>query len=111
MSTMSPEKLNSTLHSIHHDDDIDMTWHDPPSSPFVSHVDNEDQENEGPADDISGSPVSSQGSTMSLDGPPARHLSQVSSTKQRIREVSKKLLEQHETEKHGKIWKSREVRG
>ncbi|KAF2268057.1 hypothetical protein CC78DRAFT_530450 [Lojkania enalia] len=43
MSMLSPEKLNS----IPTEDD-DMTWHDPPSSPFVSHIEIEDQENIAP---------------------------------------------------------------
>lgn len=50
MSTLSPEKLNAVSNSIATDDDIDMTsWHDPPSSPFVSHLENEDQENVAPS--------------------------------------------------------------
>lgn len=47
MSTLSPEKLNSASNAIPIDDDIDMTWHDPPSSPFISHID--DRENIEPA--------------------------------------------------------------
>lgn len=48
MSVVSPEKLNAHTSSIHTDDDFDMTFHDPPSSPFVSHLDTEDQENVAP---------------------------------------------------------------
>jgi hypothetical protein len=48
MSTLSPEKLNASHNSIHTDDDFDMTFHDPPSSPFVSHIDIDDQENVAP---------------------------------------------------------------
>jgi hypothetical protein len=48
ISTLSPEKLNASSNSIHTDDDFDMTFHDPPSSPFVSHIDNDDQENIAP---------------------------------------------------------------
>jgi hypothetical protein len=46
MSTLSPKKLNASSTSVYTDDDIDMTFHDPPSSPFVSHLD--DQENIAP---------------------------------------------------------------
>jgi hypothetical protein len=48
MSVISPEKLNAHSNPIHTDDDFDMTFHDPPSSPFVSHLDTEDQENVAP---------------------------------------------------------------
>jgi hypothetical protein len=47
-STLSPEKLDASAHSVHTDDDFDMTFHDPPSSPFVSHIDLDDQENIAP---------------------------------------------------------------
>ncbi|KAK1498493.1 HECT-domain-containing protein [Colletotrichum tamarilloi] len=67
----------------------------------------EDNENEPHPDDISGSPVSSRGSTMSLDGPPQHFLSDVPSMRSRIREVAKKFLESHETEKHGKAMKKK----
>lgn len=58
LSILSPEKLNpiptsgassSTHHQRPPTDDDDMAWHDPPSSPFVSHLDN-DQENMAPVD-------------------------------------------------------------
>lgn len=48
MATLSPEKLNSGSNSMLIEDDFDMTFHDPPSSPFVSHLDNNDQENIAP---------------------------------------------------------------
>lgn len=48
MSTLSPEKLNANSNSMLIDDDFDMTFHDPPSSPFVSHIENDDQENIAP---------------------------------------------------------------
>lgn len=50
MSTLSPEKLNASSNSIHTDDDFDMTFHDPPSSPFVSHIEVDDQENIAPGE-------------------------------------------------------------
>lgn len=55
MSMVLPEKLNAN--SILPDED-DMTWHDPPSSPFVSHVEN-DQENIAPNDAAAPTPAKS----------------------------------------------------
>src|SRR4051812_23835105 len=40
MSTLSPQKINS----IPADED-DIAWHDPPSSPFQSQIECDDQEN------------------------------------------------------------------
>lgn len=54
MSSLSPEKLNA--HSIPTTDDDDMTWHDPPSSPFVSHIEH-DQENIAPPNAVAPTPV------------------------------------------------------
>ncbi|KAF2828896.1 hypothetical protein CC86DRAFT_320039 [Ophiobolus disseminans] len=48
MSPLSPANLPSDSHSLPMDDDFDMTFHDPPSSPFVSHIDINDQENIAP---------------------------------------------------------------
>ncbi|KAH8732197.1 hypothetical protein GQ44DRAFT_766349 [Phaeosphaeriaceae sp. PMI808] len=48
MPTFSPEKLNASSDSMLIDDDFDMTFHDQPSSPFVSHIDLADQENIAP---------------------------------------------------------------
>jgi peptidoglycan hydrolase CwlO-like protein len=50
MSTLSPEKLNSVSNPVSStNDDFDITWDDPPSSPFVSHLDHDDQENVAPS--------------------------------------------------------------
>ncbi|CAI6340517.1 unnamed protein product [Periconia digitata] len=50
MSALSPEKLNAAASStdIFHDDADTTSWHDPPSSPFVEHIDHNDQENIAP---------------------------------------------------------------
>lgn len=50
MAEMSPEKLNAPIPtSTYPEDDIDVTtWHEPPSSPFISNIDNENQENVAP---------------------------------------------------------------
>ncbi|KAF2731841.1 hypothetical protein EJ04DRAFT_514308 [Polyplosphaeria fusca] len=52
LSSLSPEKLNP----ISTDED-EMTWHDPPSSPFVSHLDVENQENIAPASSVAPTPM------------------------------------------------------
>jgi hypothetical protein len=48
MSTLSPERLNAHPDSIIIDDDFDMASNEPPSSPFISHVDHDNQENIAP---------------------------------------------------------------
>ncbi|KAL1610283.1 hypothetical protein SLS60_001949 [Paraconiothyrium brasiliense] len=48
MAETSIEKLNA-LSATYTEDDIDVTtWHEPPSSPFVSNIDSENQENVAP---------------------------------------------------------------
>jgi hypothetical protein len=54
MSNLSPEKPNTYSDDIIIDD-IDMAYHDPPSSPFVEQIGIEDQENIGP--DAAATPV------------------------------------------------------
>ncbi|KAI8965067.1 hypothetical protein F5Y11DRAFT_313788 [Daldinia sp. FL1419] len=67
----------------------------------------EDQENDHHDDDMSGSPASSDGSTMSIDGPPRPYAGDIPSIKTRIAEAAKKFLETHETEKHSKTMKKK----
>ncbi|KAF2866005.1 hypothetical protein BDV95DRAFT_672328 [Massariosphaeria phaeospora] len=50
MSTMSPVKLNSVSHAALSEDNLDMSWHEPPSSPFLSYIETDDQENIAPTD-------------------------------------------------------------
>ncbi|KAG4223033.1 hypothetical protein PC116_g28494, partial [Phytophthora cactorum] len=69
--------------------------------------DDEDQENDHHDDDMSGSPASSDGSTMSIDGPPRPYVGDIPSMKTRIAEAAKKFLETHETEKHSKSMKKK----
>lgn len=72
--------------------------------------DNEDDNDEGHEmhhEDRSPSAASSEGSTMSIDGPPRRAISDFPSMKSRISEVAKKFLEMHETEKQGKAMKKK----
>ncbi|KAI0386560.1 hypothetical protein F5Y04DRAFT_124926 [Hypomontagnella monticulosa] len=69
---------------------------------------NEDeQENDHHDDDMSGSPASSDGSTMSIDGPPRPFVGDIPSMKSRIAEIAKKFLETHETEKHSKTMRKK----
>lgn len=67
--------------------------------------DNGDAEHEAVPGDMS--PASSRGSTMSLDAPHHRHVSDVRSMKSRIRDVAKKFLEMHEGEGHGQVMKAK----
>ena len=80
-----------------HDDDEDDDEHE----------DDNDDENEMHHEDGSPSPASSDGSTMSIDGPPRHLISDFPSMKSRISEVAKKFLELHETEKQGKAMKKK----
>ncbi|KAI1100613.1 HECT-domain-containing protein [Jackrogersella minutella] len=69
--------------------------------------DEDDQENDRHDDDMSGSPASSDGSTMSIDGPPRPFVGDIPSMKSRIGESAKKFLETHETEKHSKTMRKK----
>lgn len=77
------------------DGENDDEEHDEDHEPAVHH------------DDMS--PVSSQGSTMSLDGPPHRHVSETRSMQSRIRSVAQKFLETHDQEGHGKAMKEKAI--
>ncbi|KAF1837071.1 hypothetical protein BDW02DRAFT_544856 [Decorospora gaudefroyi] len=48
ISKFSPEKPDAHSDSIVVDDDFDIAFHEPPSSPFVSHIEHDDQENIAP---------------------------------------------------------------
>lgn len=69
--------------------------------------DDEDEENEleHQADDVS--PVSSRGSTMSIDAPIHRDASDIRTIQSRIRVVAKKILETHENEEHSRAMKEK----
>ncbi|KAI1337000.1 E3 ubiquitin-protein ligase UPL3 [Xylariaceae sp. FL0016] len=69
--------------------------------------DDDDDQARDHRDDMSGSPASSDGSTMSLDGPPRLFVADIPSMKSRIAEAAKRFLETHETEKHGKTMKKK----
>lgn len=91
----------------HHSSDDEHDEHDEHDD--ENEDDNED-ENEMRHDDGSASPVSSEGSTMSIDGPPRHFISDFPSMKSRISEVAKKFLEVHETEKQGKAMKKKAMK-
>jgi hypothetical protein len=59
LGELSPEKLNSPSIPTH---DNDMSWHDPPSSPFVSNVEI-DQENMAPPEAAASTPIKSHNDT------------------------------------------------
>ncbi|KAH6618183.1 hypothetical protein B0J18DRAFT_371719 [Chaetomium sp. MPI-SDFR-AT-0129] len=71
--------------------------------------DENDQEDDHNGDDISASPVtvSSEGSTMSISGPPGRLGSHIPSAKTRIVERAKLFLEIHENEAEAKEMKEK----
>ncbi|KAL2260782.1 hypothetical protein VTK26DRAFT_5120 [Humicola hyalothermophila] len=76
------------------------------------HSSDDDEDDEGPEDeqhhdDVSGSPVSSEGSTMSMVPPPGRLVSDLPSLKARIAQVAKRFLEVHETEEAGNAMKKK----
>jgi E3 ubiquitin-protein ligase TRIP12 len=83
-------------HSHHSSDDEDDEEHE--------HDDNEDNRNR---DDISPSPVSSEGSTMSIAAPPGHIGSSYPSMKTKISVLAKKFLEVHENEKEGTAMKKK----
>jgi E3 ubiquitin-protein ligase TRIP12 len=70
----------------------------------------EDNENDDIPDDISPSPASSRGSTMSLDGPPHYISSDTVSMQQLISQRAKKFLDVHETEKNSKNMKKKAMK-
>lgn len=67
----------------------------------------DDNENDDAQEDGSGSPASSRGSTMSLDGPPDRMPSDTSTMQQLIAQRAKNFLVTHETEKNSKAMKKK----
>lgn len=90
-------------HEDHEDDDDEEEDDDDEN-------DEEDQENDRRRDNMTGSPASSDGSTMSLDGPPRIFVADVPSMKNKIAEAAKKFLEAHETEKQGKAMKKKAIK-
>jgi E3 ubiquitin-protein ligase TRIP12 len=96
-------------HDDHEDEDEDDDHADHDDEDEDDDDDDDDQENDH-HDDMTGSPDSSDGSTMSLDGPPRLYIGDIPSMKSRIAEAAKKFLETHETEKHGKAMKKKAVK-
>lgn len=102
-------------HDRDHDEDEDEDddrSHDSSESEIIHDGEIEDEienehDNEPHPDDLSASPVSSEGSSMSLDGPLRRYAAGVPSMAARISEVAKKFLEKHETEKGSKAMKKK----
>ncbi|KAL3422079.1 HECT-domain-containing protein [Phlyctema vagabunda] len=88
---------------------------DDDDEPHTSDEDNDEEndnenENEDAAEDVSASPVSSRGSTMSMDGPARRIPSDLMSMQQLIAQRAKRFLAIHETERNSKEMKSKAVK-
>ncbi|UPK96188.1 hypothetical protein LCI18_007123 [Fusarium solani-melongenae] len=93
-----------------HSSDQDSDHDEEDDEERESSDEDEDEEHENENDEVHNddlSPVSSRGSTMSLEIPLHRFVSDVRSMKSRIREVAKKFLETHETEGHGQAMKTK----
>ncbi|KAF4946623.1 hypothetical protein FSARC_14150 [Fusarium sarcochroum] len=91
-----------------HDEDEDDEERESSDDDDDDDDDDEEHDNENDEahnDDMS--PVSSRGSTMSLEVPLHRFISDVKSMKSRTRDVAKKFLETHETEGHGQAMKTK----
>ncbi|KAH9907416.1 hypothetical protein F4778DRAFT_721830 [Xylariomycetidae sp. FL2044] len=88
----------------HHDDEDEQEEDDDDDDD--DNEDDDDQENDR-HDAGSGSPGSSDGSTMSLDRPPRLITGDEASMKSRIAAAAKKFLDTHETEEHGKEMKAK----
>ncbi|SPQ23273.1 189bd293-327b-4769-834e-659ccf053fcb [Thermothielavioides terrestris] len=87
------------------DEDEDRSHH---SSDDENDEDHEnEQEDEQNRDDLSASPASSEGSTMSITGPPGRLSSDLPSMRTRIAQVAKRFLEVHDNEKEAKVMKAK----
>jgi E3 ubiquitin-protein ligase TRIP12 len=97
-SHQSSDEDNDEENDNEHDDDEDQE---------DDHDEENENEHDGHPDDLSASPVSSEGSTMSIDGPARHYISDFHSMKVRISEVAKKFLETHDSEKHGKSMKKK----
>jgi E3 ubiquitin-protein ligase TRIP12 len=69
-----------------------------------------DNENDDIPEDVSQSPVSSRGSTMSLDGPSHHLTSDATTMQQLIAERAKRFIEVHETEKSSKSMKKKAMK-
>ena len=73
-----------------------------------SDEENEEEEGNYPrGDEASGSPVSSRGSTMSIDDGPRHIISEEENARNTIRNVAKKFLETHETENQSRVMKEK----
>ncbi|KAJ9132176.1 E3 ubiquitin-protein ligase trip12 [Pleurostoma richardsiae] len=98
---------NSSDDDVEDEAEDDGEEHSHHSSDEENDEENEDnEEHDEHPDDLSGSP-SSEGSTMSIDGPPRPFPSDIVSLRSKITEAAKKFLESHETEKSYKTMKKK----
>ncbi|EWY95421.1 E3 ubiquitin-protein ligase TRIP12 [Fusarium oxysporum NRRL 32931] len=101
-ATEQDNEQSSDQESEHEEDEEDEERE---SSDDEEDEDEEHDNENGEAQNEGMSPVSSRGSTMSLEVPLHRLVSDVRSMKSRTRDVAKKFLETHETEGHGQAMK------
>ncbi|WKT46509.1 hypothetical protein QSH57_011383 [Fusarium oxysporum f. sp. vasinfectum] len=101
-ATEQDNEQSSDQESEHEEDEEDEERE---SSDDEEDEDEEHDNENGEAQNEDMSPVSSRGSTMSLEVPLHRLVSDVRSMKSRTRDVAKKFLETHETEGHGQAMK------
>ena len=88
------------------EEDEDHSHHSSDNDEDEDDHENEDEDEEN-RDDNSGSPVSSEGSTVSIATPLGRLASDLPSMKTRIAQVAKRFLKLHEPEEEGKSMKSK----
>jgi len=123
-SAVVPDKTSENEDSDADDDDDDDEDDEDDGEDHSLHGSDEDDDDDGEEDedndqdhendhneyDVSGSTASSEGSTMSIDGPPRQVLGDFPSMKLRISEVARKFLEVHETEKQEKAMKKKAIK-
>ncbi|KAJ4013121.1 Ubiquitin fusion degradation protein 4 [Fusarium irregulare] len=103
--TADQENEHSSEQESGHDEDDDDEERESSDDDEDDDEENDNENGEANNDDMS--PVSSRGSTVSLEVPLGRFISDVRSMKSRTRDVAKKFLETHETEGHGQAMKAK----
>ncbi|KAL5911382.1 Ubiquitin fusion degradation protein 4 [Pyricularia oryzae] len=92
----------------HDVDDDGEDGEDAMRSHHSSDDENDDEnDNNHRIEEMSASPASSEGSSMSIDGPARHIIAPIDSMQKAISDVAKKFLETYETEKHSKVMKKK----
>ncbi|KAG8667620.1 Ubiquitin fusion degradation protein 4 [Fusarium poae] len=106
--TAEQENEHSSEHESEHDEDEEDEERETSDDDEDEDEDEENDNENGETNNDDMSPVSSRGSTVSLEVPLGRYNSDVQrSLKSRTRDVAKKFLETHETEGHGQAMKAK----